>query len=215
MPSAQKEESLMGRHTQAVCKLCRRESEKLMLKGEKCFTEKCPFIRRSYGPGQHGKIPARASEYRIRLREKQKARRIYGLVERQFANYFERAAGRKGATGEKLLEFLERRLDNVVYRLGFATSRQAARQMVRNGGIMVNSKKVNIPSFEVRVGEVIAIAPRNVALAKAALEKFPDRITPAWLSLTGEVEGKVLSNPKREEIDTTIEENLIVEYYSR
>lgn len=205
----------MGRHTQAVCKLCRRESEKLMLKGEKCFTEKCPFVRRSYAPGQHGKIPVRASEYRIRLREKQKARRIYGLVERQFANYFERASSRKGATGEKLLELLERRLDNVVYRLGFATSRQAARQMVRNGGIMVNARKVSLPSFEVKIGEMVAVAPRIVPLAKAALEKFPDRITPSWLSLTGEVEGKVLSIPKREEIDTTLEENLIVEYYSR
>lgn len=205
----------MGRHIQATCKLCRREGEKLFLKGEKCFTEKCPFTRRSYGPGQHGKRPARVSEYQIRLREKQKARRIYGLVERQFANYFEQASQKKGATGERLLELLERRLDNVVYRLGFATSRQAARQMVRNRGVEVNDRIVNVPSYELRVGDIIKVRSRMVNIAKEALEKFPDRITPAWLSLSGEVEGKMLSIPKREEIDTPIEENLIVEYYSR
>lgn len=205
----------MGRHTEASCKLCRREGEKLFLKGERCFTEKCAFARRSYAPGQHGKRPVRASEYQIRLREKQKARRIYGLVESQFAGYFERAANQKGATGEKLLELLERRLDNVIYRLGFATSRQAARQMVRNGGVLVNEKKVNIPSFQVKVGEAIKVAPKMVALAKSALEKFPDRTTPTWVSLTGETEGKILSIPRRDEIDTVIEENMIVEYYSR
>ncbi len=205
----------MGRHIEATCKLCRREGEKLFLKGEKCYTEKCPYARRSYAPGQHGKIQVRVTEYQIRLREKQKARRMYGLVERQFANYFERAAARKGATGDKLLELLERRLDNVVYRLGFVTSRQAGRQMVRNGGILVNNKKVNVPSFEVRVGDLIRIAPKQEKLAKEALEKFPDRIAPAWLSLSGEVEGKVLSIPKRADIDSKIGENLIVEYYSR
>lgn len=205
----------MGRHTEATCKLCRRESEKLFLKGEKCFTEKCPFARRSYAPGQHGKRPARVSEYQIRLREKQKARRIYGLGERQFAKYFEQASRRKGATGEGLLEFLERRLDNVIYRLGFATSRQGARQMVRNGGIIVNERKVNVPSYEVRIGDLVKVASKVVSLAKSALEKFPDRVTPPWLSLTAEVEGKILSIPKREEIDTTLQENLIVEYYSR
>lgn len=200
----------MGRHVQAICKLCRREGEKLFLKGEKCFTEKCPFARRSYAPGQHGKLSARVSEYQIRLREKQKARRIYGLVERQFVKYFERAS-----RGEGLLELLERRLDNVVYRLGFATSRQGARQMVRNGGILVNNRKVNIPSYEVGPGEMIKVSPKIMPLAKSALEKFPDRVTPAWLSLTGEAEGKVLSLPKREGIDTLLEEHLIVEYYSR
>jgi len=205
----------MGRYIQATCRLCRREGGKLFLKGEKCFTEKCPVARRPYPPGQHGKLQARISEYRIRLREKQKARRIYGLVERQFANYFERASARKGATGEKLLELLERRLDNVIYRLGFATSRQAARQMVRNGGVLVNARKVNIPSFEVKIGDMVGISPKIVTLAKAALEKFPDRQTPSWLSLAGEVEGKVLSIPRRDEIDIAIEENLIVEYYSR
>jgi small subunit ribosomal protein S4 len=205
----------MGRHTDASCKLCRRESAKLFLKGEKCFTEKCPYARRSYAPGQHGKLPIRASEYQIRLREKQKARRIYGLGERQFANYFDRAAKRKGATGEQLLQYLEQRLDNVVYRLGFATSRQAARQLVRNGGVLVNGRKTNIPSFEVKAGDQIVIAPRMVKLAKDSLEKFPDRVLPGWIALSGEVEGKVLNQPKRDDIDTSIAENLIVEYYSR
>jgi small subunit ribosomal protein S4 len=205
----------MGRHTQASCKLCRREGAKLFIKGEKCVTEKCPFARRSYAPGQHGKLPVRASEYHIRLREKQKARRIYGLGERQFAGYFEQASRTKGATGEKLLEFLERRLDNAVYRLGFTTSRQAARQMVRNGGIVVNGRRVNIPSFRVRSGDQIVVVPKMVRWAKEALEKFPDRVLPPWIALTGESEGKVVSLPKREEIDTSIAENLIVEYYSR
>ncbi|HVN67454.1 MAG TPA: 30S ribosomal protein S4, partial [Candidatus Sulfotelmatobacter sp.] len=205
----------MGRHTQAACKLCRREGEKLFLKGERCQTEKCAYARRSYAPGQHGKINVRTSEYLIRLREKQKARRIYGLGERQFAKYFAVAAVRKGATGEKLLEYLERRLDNVIYRLGFATSRQGARQMVRNGGVKVNDRKVNIPSFQVKAGDAVVIAPKMTALAKSALEKFPDKTTPAWLSLTGETEGKIVAAPKREEIDTNVAEQLIVEYYSR
>lgn len=205
----------MGRHIQATCRLCRREGGKLFLKGEKCYSDKCPVQRRNYAPGQHGKLPVRASEYQIRLREKQKARRIYGLVERQFAKYFEQAARRKGDTGEQLLQAIERRLDNVVYQLGFATSRQAARQMVRNGGILVNERRVNIPSYSVKAGEAIKVAPRVAALAKAALEKFPDRVLPAWVSLTGEAEGKVLSLPRREEIETSLEVNLIVEYYSR
>jgi small subunit ribosomal protein S4 len=205
----------MGRHIESSCKLCRREGEKLFLKGEKCYTEKCSYTRRSYAPGQHGKLPVRVTEYQIRLREKQKARRIYGLMERQFANYFERASRIKSATGEKLLELLERRLDNVIYRLGFSTSRQSGRQMVRNGGIIVNARKVNVPSYEVRPGDTVKVAPKMAKLAKEALEKFPDRTTPAWLSLSGETEGKVLNVPKREEIEATIAENLIVEYYSR
>ena len=142
----------MGRHTAAVCKLCRREGEKLFLKGEKCYMAKCPVARRSYAPGQHGRLPVRISEYGIRLREKQKARRIYGLRERQFEGYFEKAARQKGSTGEKLLEFLERRLDNVLYRLGFSASRQNARQVIHHGGVLVNGRKVDVPSFAVRVG---------------------------------------------------------------
>ena len=205
----------MGRHTAASCKQCRREGGKLFLKGERCYTEKCAFSRRSFAPGQHGKVPIRVSEYQIRLREKQKCRRVYGLGERQFAGYFWEASLQKGDTGAKLLEFLERRLDNVVYRLGFATSRQGARQLVRHGGILVNQKKVNIPSFRVKAGDVVLVLPKREKNAKLALEKFPDRVTPGWLSLSGEVEGKVLNVPKREEIEANVAENLIIEYYSR
>lgn len=205
----------MGRHVEAKCKLCRREGEKLFLKGEKCATAKCPYSRRSYAPGQHGKLPIRASEYGIRLREKQKARRIYGLTENQFESYFSKASRTKGATGEKLLEYLERRLDNVVYRLGFTTSRQAARQLVRNGGIVVNGRKVNIPAFQVKIDDVLTIKPKMLPLIKMAAEKFPDRAQPAWLSVTGEAEGKMVAVPKREDIDTMLADNLIVEYYSR
>lgn len=205
----------MGRHTTASCKLCRREKEKLYLKGEKCSTEKCPFTRRSYGPGQHGKLPARTSEYGIRLREKQKARRIYGLTERQFEKYFDIADRREGATGEKLLEILERRLDNVVFRLGFSPSRQGARQMVRNGGVLVNGKKTNIPSFEVKAEDVVRIIPKLEPLVKKQKEKSPDYMPPGWVTVTSEMEGKVNAIPRREEIDTLVEEHLIVEYYSR
>ncbi|MDD5382171.1 MAG: 30S ribosomal protein S4 [Candidatus Margulisbacteria bacterium] len=205
----------MGRHTTATCKLCRREREKLYLKGEKCATEKCPFSKRSYAPGQHGKLPLRISEYGIRLREKQKARRIYGLTERQFEKYFEEAARSKGATGEKLLEILERRLDNVIFRLGFTTSRQGARQLIRNGGLDINGQKTNIPSFQVRAGDLIKIRPKIVALVKATQEKMPDYSPPAWLAVTGEAEGKVVAIPRRDEIGTLLEDHLIVEYYSR
>ncbi len=205
----------MGRFTQANCKLCRREGEKLFLKGEKCATAKCPFSRRSYAPGQHGKLPIRVSEYGIRLREKQKGRRIYGLTEGQFEKYFKEADRRKGATGERLLEYLERRLDNVVYRLGFTSSRKAARQAVRHGGIGVNGVKVNIPSFRVKIGDTIKVRDKYVPLVKAVQEKFEDRQPPNWLTLSGETEGKVAVLPKREDIDTVLEEHLIVEHYSR
>jgi len=205
----------MGRHTTASCKLCRREKEKLYLKGEKCSTEKCPFTRRSYGPGQHGKLPTRTSEYGIRLREKQKARRIYGLTERQFEKCFDIADRREGATGEKLLEILERRLDNVVFRLGFSPSRQGARQMVRNGGVLVNGRKTDIPSFEVKAEDTIRIIPKLEPLVKKQKEKMPDYMPPGWVTVTSDMEGKVNAIPRREEIDTLVEEHLIVEYYSR
>jgi small subunit ribosomal protein S4 len=205
----------MGRHTTASCKLCRREKEKLFLKAEKCFTEKCPFTRRNYAPGQHGKLPVRTSEYGIRLREKQKARRIYGLTERQFSNYFDAASRTKGATGEKLLEFLERRLDNIVYRLGFAGSRQGARQLVHHGGIEVNGRRTTIPSFQAKPNDVIKVRPKVAALVKTIQQKFPDHTPPAWLSVMGEGEGQMLTIPKREDIDTMLEDHLIVEYYSR
>ncbi|OGC44175.1 30S ribosomal protein S4, partial [candidate division WOR-1 bacterium RIFOXYD2_FULL_41_8] len=191
------------------------ENEKLFLKGEKCSTEKCPFTRRSYAPGQHGKRPIRPSEYGVRLREKQKARRIYGLTESQFEKYFDEASSRKGATGEKLLEFLERRLDNVVFRLGFVTSRQAARQLVHHGGIVVDDTRVDVPSFRVKTNQVIKVGAKGVQLVKTMMEKLPDHTPPVWLTLTGEQEGKVLAMPKREDIDTVLEDHYIVEYYSR
>ena len=206
----------MGRHTTASCKLCRREKEKLFIKGEKCYTNKCPFSKRSYAPGQHGKVPTRGvSEFGIRLREKQKARRIYGLTERQFEKYFDDASRKKGATGERLLEALERRLDNVVYRLGFAASRQAARQLVHHGGIDVNGRKVNVPSYKLKVEDLVKVRPKGIAIVKKNQEKFPDHAPPAWLTQSAETEGKMVSVPKREEIDTVLEDHLIVEYYSR
>lgn len=206
----------MGRHTTATCKLCRRENEKLFLKGEKCNTEKCPFGRRSYAPGQHGQRPRRSvSEYSIRLREKQKARRIYGLGERQFEGYFDKASSSKGATGEKLLELLERRLDNVVYRLGFAPSRQAARQMVHHGGVEVNGRKTNVPSYQAKPGDLIKVRPKAIKLVKLNAERFPDHTPPAWLIAKAEGEGQISALPKREDIDTVLEEHFVVEYYSR
>lgn len=206
----------MGRHTQAVCKLCRREGDKLYLKGEKCYTPKCPLSRRSYAPGVHGKAPVKLSEYALRLREKQQARRVYGLSERQFKNYFLKAAQRPGITGEILLQLLERRLDNVIYRLGFSSSRQEGRQLVRHGHILVNGRKVNIPSYEVKIGGLITVKPKAIDRIKKTLEKLGDRKPPAWLNLdTQTLEGKVAALPRRQEIDTLVEEHLIVEFYSR
>jgi len=205
----------MGRHITAVCKLCRREKGKLFLKGQKCVTEKCPFGRRSYAPGQHGKLPIRTSEYGIRLREKQKARRIYGLTEGQFEKYFDMASSGRGATGEQLLQLLERRLDNVVYRLGFAASRSAARQLVHHGGINVNDCKTDIPSFLTKPGDVIQVRPKRAAVVKAVQDKAPDYVLPAWLTQKNEMEGQVAALPTRDQIDTVVEEQMIVEYYSR
>ncbi|MFH1542178.1 MAG: 30S ribosomal protein S4 [bacterium] len=205
----------MGRHTEAKCKLCRREGEKLFLKGQKCTTEKCPFTRRSYAPGQHGKLPVRTSEYGIRLREKQKARRIYGLTEGQFEKYYDEADSRKGATGEKLMEFLERRLDNVVFRAGLAPSRQAARQFIRHGGVKLNNKKTDIPSCRVEVGDMINVTDKMLPYVKRSREMFPEHMPPVWIEVTGEAEAKVVAIPQRENIDTVLEDHLIVEYYSR
>lgn len=206
----------MGRHTGPSCKLCRREDAKLFLKGEKCYSAKCPFSKRSYAPGQHGKSPKRLSEFGLRLREKQKARRIYGLSEVQFRNYFEKASKMKGATGEKLLELLERRLDNVAYRLGLASSRIEGRQLVRHGHFLIDGKKVNIPSFEVKVNNNISIKPRSIDSVKKIVEKIGEREVPSWLSFDKEnLLGEIVSIPKREDIDALIEEHLIVEFYSR
>jgi small subunit ribosomal protein S4 len=206
----------MGRHTKSVCKLCRREGNKLFLKGERCYTEKCSYKKRSYAPGQHGQTPLKVSEYSIRLREKQKARRTYGISERQFSAYFQKALKVQGVTGEKLLELLERRLDNVVYRLGMCSSRAQARQLVKHGHFIVNGKKVNIPSFQVKKGDVIKPKEATSARIKANIEKMGDKKTPAWLDFNeAALEGKIEAMPKRSDIGEPIAENLIVEFYSR
>jgi len=206
----------MAKHSGGTCKKCRRVKEKLLLKGDKCYSAKCPVTKRPYAPGQHGRLPSRISDYAVRLREKQKARQIYGIAERQFESYFDKAEKGKGVTGENLLALLERRLDNVIYRLGFATSRSAARQLVRHGHINVNRKKVNIPSYQVRVGEAISIGEKSKERVKKLIEAASERKPPAWLSLDeGKLEGKIVRVPMREEIDTLIEEHMIIEYYSR
>ncbi|MFC1496203.1 30S ribosomal protein S4 [Candidatus Margulisiibacteriota bacterium] len=202
----------MGR-TKAKCKNCRREGEKLFLKGDRCLSAHCSVEKRKYPPGQHGAKPVKMTEYGKRLREKQKARRIYGLSERQFESYFDKAAKMKGSTGEKLMELLERRLDNVVYRLGFAASRSQARQVVRHGHIKVNNRKVNIPSFQVKEKHEIIINP---GLLKVIKEKLADYTPPAWLVHEGEEpKGKVVHLPTPDDIEKMIEQSLIVEYYSR
>ncbi|MGB9859980.1 MAG: 30S ribosomal protein S4 [Moorellaceae bacterium] len=208
----------MARYKGPVCRLCRREGIKLYLKGERCYTDKCAVARRSYAPGQHGQERRKLSEYGIRLREKQKARRIYGVLERQFRNYFERAEREKGITGENLLRLLERRLDNVVYRLGFASSRAEARQLVRHGHFTVNGRKVDIPSYLVEPGDEIAVrekskeSPKFKEIASQAVHRTP----PAWLeSDVVNLKGRVLTLPTRDQIDVPIQEHLIVELYSK
>jgi len=199
--------------------LCRREGEKLFLKGEKCYTEKCPFERRGYPPGQHGQgRRQRPTEYGIHLREKQKLRRIYGVLERQFERYYREAARRKGVTGENLLILLESRLDNIVYRLGFAPSRAAARQLVMHGHFTVNGRKVDIPSAQVRPGDVIEVREksRQIPMIKESVEAATSRGLPAWLELDAEaMRGTVKSLPTRDQIDVQVQEHLIVEHYSR
>lgn len=206
----------MARYTNATCRLCRREGMKLFLKGDKCYSDKCPVARRTYAPGQHGQNKKKLTNYGIQLREKQKLRRHYGVLERQFERYFEEAERMKGITGDNLLQLLERRLDNVVYRLGFASSRPQARQFVSHGHIQVNGKKVNIPSYLVKAGDVISIKEqsRSIELIKSNLEAAAT--VPDWLELNKDsYEGKVVSLPRREHVDLPIEEHLIVELYSR
>jgi len=211
----------MARYTGPACKLCRREGEKLLLKGERCFTPKCAMERRAYAPGVHGRqaqFRRKESDYSLQLREKQKARRIYGVLERQFRRYFKEAERRKGLTGVNLLIILESRLDNVVYRLGFADSRAQARQLVRHGHFDVNGRKTNIPSFLVKGGDVIAVRERSRKLAyfRDLSTVMEHRVVPEWLSLDiPKMEGQVLSFPTREDIDASLNEQLIVEYYSR
>lgn len=207
----------MARYKDAKCRLCRREGVKLFLKGTRCFSPKCPIERRGGVPaGQHGQRGLRRlSEFGVQLREKQKAKRLYGVLERQFRRNFEQAAKVREATGEALLQLLETRLDNVVYRLGFTLSRGIARQLVTHGHILVDGKKVNIPSYRVRPGEIISLAPKGLKISqvKTALEE-KDRVIPGWLERKAAV-GKVVRLPKREEIDASINEQLIVEFYSR
>ena len=211
----------MGLYTGPVCKLCRREGMKLFLKGERCFTPKCAVdpSRRPYPPGEAGQNRRRKqSEFGVQLREKQKAKAIYGVLERQFRRHFAEAERRSGATGENLLRILEMRLDNVVYRLGFADSRAQARQLVNHGHFTVNGRKVDIPSFEVRVGDVIAVSERSRKLEyfKALAEYLKRKDPPAWLSLDAEqMTGRVVSAPARTDIDANVQEQLIVEFYSR
>ncbi|MFW6264501.1 MAG: 30S ribosomal protein S4 [Bacillota bacterium] len=209
----------MARYRGSVCRICRRESEKLYLKGERCYTDKCAIERRPYAPGEHGQgRRGKQSEYGQQLREKQKVRKIYGILEKQYRRYFEMAENMPGVTGENFLQLLERRLDNVVFRLGFASSRNQARQFVLHGHILVNGKKVNIPSYQVDVDDVISVkdSSRKSTIFKEVLEFNADAKGPEWLSIdTDKAEGTVLALPVRDDIDYPVEEHLIVEYYSR
>lgn len=208
----------MARYTDASCRLCRREGIKLYLKGERCYTDKCALTRRQYAPGQHGQRRQKPSEYGIQLREKQKAKRIYGILEKQFRNYFESAERKKGITGDNLLQLLESRLDNTVYRMGFAHSRKEARQLVLHGHFTVNGQKVNISSYSVDVGDVIAIkeTSKKSEKFKEVLEATASKVAPQWLEVDQEnLVGKVIALPTREDIDIPIEDYLIVELYSK
>jgi small subunit ribosomal protein S4 len=209
----------LARYTDAVRRLCRREGMKLFLKGSKCFSDKCPIEKRNFAPGQHGKDrKSKIVGYGLQLREKQKAKRIYFTLEGQFRNYFEKAARTQGVTGELLLQQLERRLDNVVFRLGFAQSRRQARQLVRHGHVAVNGRKVNIPSFQVNAGHVIEIREKSkkLVILEMAKEFASHGTQPNWLEVNRDsYTGKVLSLPKREDIQLPVNEQLIVELYSK
>lgn len=208
----------MARYTGSVCRICRREGEKLYLKGDRCYTEKCAVGKRAYPPGQHGQGRKKVSEYGIQLREKQKLRRMYGILERQFHNYFEEAERGRGVTGELLLQLLEIRLDNIVYRLGLSSSRNEGRQMVRHGFFAVNGKKINIPSYQLKPGDTIQIAENRTdsPRIKALVENAAGKVVPEWLELDlNTMTAKVKNLPAREQIDVPVKEHLIVELYSR
>lgn len=209
----------MARYSGPVCRLCRRERMKLYLKGDRCFKEKCAIERRGYPPGQHGQRRGRRTlGYGLQLRAKQKVKRIYGILEKQFRNYFKEAERRKGITGENLLVMLERRLDNVVYSLGFASSRAQARQLVRHGHIQVDGRKTTIPSLQVREGQGVMIKPgsRKNALVQSSIETARGRGVPEWLELDADnFAGKILRQPTRQDVKHDVEEGLIVELYSR
>jgi small subunit ribosomal protein S4 len=211
----------MSRYTGPVCKLCRREGQKLFLKGPKCYTEKCPVERRAYPPGQHGPAHARRrkqSDYAVQLREKQKVKRIYGLHEKQFRNVFENAAQQQGVTGENLLRLLESRLDNIVFRMGFASSRAAARQLVRHRHVEVNGRVVDVPSFHVRTGDEVALRPghKDLVLVEVSLGARTRPGVPEWLALDEKSRvGRMVRNPERQDIPLAVQEQLIVELYSK
>ena len=208
----------MARYTDSKCRLCRREGGKLFLKGEKCFTEKCPVDKRAYAPGQHGQRRSRLSEYGTQLREKQKLRRIYGILESQFENYYKAAARRKGSTGASLLQLLECRLDNVVFRMGFGASRSEARQLVRHNAVHVNGKRVNIPSFQVRSNDVVEIptSANEQLRIKAALEAAEQRGIPEWLDVDIKaMKGTFKNAPERGDLPSEINESLVVALYSK
>lgn len=208
----------MARLIGPSCKLCRQEGMKLFLKGKRCYGEKCALARREYRPGKHGKIPRKLSAYGLRLREKQKVKKIYGILERQFRRYFEEAKKARGMTGENLLLLLEKRLDNIVFRLGFSLTRAGARQLVRHGHFLVNGRKVNIPSYSCKVGDEISLKAKSREMVgiKEAMKLSQDREKAPWLEMDQEnFKGKVARLPKKEEIALPIQEQLIVEYYSR
>ena len=208
----------MARNTDAVCRQCRREGQKLFLKGERCYSAKCGVTRRSYAPGQHGQGRKKTSEYGLQFRTKQRAKRFYGVLEKQFSHYFEIAESKQGITGENLLRLLESRLDNVVYRLGWGLSRAEARQLVVHGHFTVNGSKVNIPSYLVKSGDVISIKEKSRASEKikSILEGSAGRPVPKWLDKKATtIDGTVINLPAREDIDFNVEEHLIVEYYSK
>ena len=208
----------MARYLGASCRLCRREGVQLYLKGDRCYTDKCTIERRHYPPGQHGQRRGKLSDYGLQLREKQKVKRIYGVLEKQFRGYFEKAERQKGVTGTNLLVLLERRLDNIVYRLGFANSRAQARLLVRHGKILVNGAKVSLPSYLVRKGDVVQVTEkgRTLPIIRDALEAVARRGLPAWIDLDkDEAKGRVIMLPTREDIAMPIQEHLIVELYSK
>ena len=205
----------MARYTGASCRQCRREGMKLFLKGDRCYTDKCAIVKRNYAPGQHGQGRKKLSNYGLQLREKQKAKFIYNVMEKQFRKIYEEAARKLGVTGLTLIEYLERRLENVVYRLGFAKTRRQARQIVSHGHVAVNGRRVNIASYRVKVGDVISIIEnsKNLDIIKTSVE---DATVPAWLELDrAAFSGKVLQNPTKDDLDFDLNESLIVEFYSR
>lgn len=206
----------MARYIEPVCKLCRREGVKLYLKGDRCYSDKCAIARRAYAPGQHGQSRKKVTNYGLQLREKQKARRIYGVLETQFRRYYEEADRSKGITGENLVRLLELRLDNVVYRLGLGSSRKEARQLVLHGHFTVNGKKVNIPSYQISVGDVIAVKEKSRTSEKfKALAEVASNV-PKWLTVDmDKMEGQVVALPQREDVEIPVNETLIVELYSK